>query len=395
MNISFKKSKYYLRSIAINGINSFIDLMDICLHSKRLKQTLSEFNGNKTICFVSDKYMPRIEKLAFGLIQNDYQVVFLCRDAKFFDQGFSLIITYKSSFKVLWLTKQFNPLIYHIFANWNYNTAYSLIKNSSKSNITVFDDYDVLAGMVFKKYTDLKYPDQVKKEKYCLENANGLCCRSIESQFAKRYLGYKYKGKRIFFPEYPWTYSPNEKKSLQKPKTIVYVGGYNSSIKIIAEALDKIGWSIDIFPARILKKDASVYPKNVHIQKSLSHKDLIEALKRYSIAIQFPGMIISGMKKTYTSHKFYYSAAGKIFDYMEAGLHVIMTDGIHQKWILKRYGYAIDVDENNPIENIVEKLTDVNEKELVDSRTNITHLTVNSQTKRLVKFYGNLIQHRI
>ena len=38
----------------------------------------------------------------------------------------------------------------------------------------VFDDYDVMAGMVKENFVRKRYPDNLELERFCLENADGL-----------------------------------------------------------------------------------------------------------------------------------------------------------------------------------------------------------------------------
>jgi hypothetical protein len=384
--------KYYIRTSILNCINYSIDFISIIINYKTVKRYSKNIDRDKTIGLIADKFMSRIDKIAYGLTANGYNIVLICKNPDHFDKTFSAIFTYRSNYKVLWLAKHFNLSIYHTFSNWNYDVSYYVVKHRRQLHSIVFDDYDVMAGMVYDTYANTRYPGHLKKEKYCLENADGLCCRSIETQYAKRELHYRYKGKRIYFPEYPWKARPADSANIQKKeKTIIYVGGYNSMVRSIAIRLQKIGWSLDIYPAHLIKKNKYDFPDNVSIFKSINPRELAQALQPYKIAIQFPGNIISENMPRYTPHKFYYSAAGKIFDYLEAGTKVLISDSIHQKWILKRYGAAIDVDENNAMDDIIKKLSAYNDNETVDSpQIKIDHLTITEQTKRLIEFYKKL-----
>jgi hypothetical protein len=393
MDGRFKIVKYYVRISLLNFINYSVDIISIIINYKAVKRYAKNIDRDKTIGLISDKFMSRIDKIAHGLAGNGYHIVLICKNPEHFDKTFSTIFTYRSNFKALWLAKQFNVSVYHTFSNWNYGVSYYVIKHRSQlQSSIVFDDYDVMAGMVYEAYANTRYPGHLKKEKYCLEHADGLCCRSLETQYAKRALHYRYKGKRIFFPEYPWKSQPVDGRNAQKKeKTIIYVGGYNSMVRSIAVELQKIGWSLDIYPAHLIKKNKYDFPDNVHVFKSVNPRELAQALQPYEIAIQFPGTIISENMPRYTPHKFYYSAAGKIFDYLEAGTKVLISDSIHQKWILKRYGAAIDIDENDAIGDIIKKLSAYHENATGASpQLNIDHLTIIKQTKRLIKFYKTL-----
>ena len=155
------------------------------------------------------------------------------RNEKGLNQNFFKInFKYNGLLKALWLSRKFNPLVYHVFSSWNFDIAYGLIKK--KIGKVIFDDYDVMAGMVFKDFAAEHYPGQIKKEKYCLEHANGICCRSLETQYAKRKLKYNIRCPRIFFPEYVWGRYSELKKDVSKMNTLVFAGSVNNKIKMVA-----------------------------------------------------------------------------------------------------------------------------------------------------------------
>lgn len=390
------KIRFFIRKIIFYCVSYIFDLSSIFFSYRKIKNFSKNFDQKKTIIFISDRYLARVDKIAYGLTLAGFNVILFCKSNKYFSQVYSKIFTYKSSFKALWLSKQFKPLVYHVFSNWEYDTAYKIIKNKQHTSKIVFDDYDVMSGMVYEEYLNRRYPDQLKKEKFCLENADGLCCRSLETQYPKRVFNYHYKGTRIFFAEYPWSYHQRAISSLpKKGKTIIYLGNFNNTIKTIALLLKDIGWSIDVYPAHLSGLNIQGFPENIKIFKSVNPKDLANVLLQYDFAIQLPANIINQNQKRYTKNKFYYSAAGKIFDYLEGNLIVIISDSIHQKWILKRYGRIVDVDENNPFDDMVKKLNDFNFNKIKEQNNfiNPENLTIEKQISRLLKFYHNLSQN--
>jgi hypothetical protein len=298
------------------------------------------------------------------------------------------VIIVKSIYKVLWIAKRINPLIFHVFSSWDFDFAYSLIKNNRKINSKiVFDDYDLFAGMVREEYLKNKYFGQLRKEKYCLENADGLCCRSLETQYTKKYLNYYYKGKRIFFPEYLWDDPIKKKSFLPERNLLIYIGNISNSIAKLAELIKKINWDFVIYSH--LKSRIEIL--NVH--KPLNPKDLIRAISKYEYAIQLPACLLDENKKINTDAKYYYSTAGKIFDYMEAGLKVLISDEEHQRWILKRYNAAIEIEKENPLDDIIKKLSTfaLERNNAMNSvNADVSQLTIKKQIGRLEKFYLSL-----
>src|SRR5204863_17563 len=84
--------------------------------------------------------------------------------------------------------------------------AYSLSLNLDflKPWKMVFDNTDQLAGMVRPGYLRANFPWQLGLERFCLENAQGLRCRDLGPAYARRHLGYRFRGKTLYFPDYAW-----------------------------------------------------------------------------------------------------------------------------------------------------------------------------------------------
>ena len=381
----------FFRMFIYHFFNTVIDIFSILINFKDLINICSKIDKN-TIVFISDKFVPRNQKIIYGISTlKKYKIILIFRKNNLFsniDKEYITDIIYiKSSYKALWILKRINPFIIHIFSNWNFDIAYTLIKNKSKIQCKiVFDDYDVFAGMLNDDFYNKKMPGQLQKEKFCLENADSLCCRSLETQYAKKYFGYKYKGKRIFFPEYMWEANLQKPKDIDKINVIVYSGNYNNLSYKIANILKDINWELDIYPANSINYQNAL-PENLNLFKKLSHKELIITLSKYAFAIQMPPEIaeVNGL---YTLNKRKYAMSGKIFDYIEANLKVLISGYELLIFILRRYGFCILLDEINPVKNINEKIKDL---QFQESRTknNLEKITIYSNIYRLIKFYQN------
>lgn len=385
--VKWKWIRYYI--LKIN--NLFFDFFDILSNEKEFKKEIS-YLSRPVVVFVVHKYIPRVQKLAFALsFTGEYSVVlfssFPIKNEN--KKQFPITFIVKSSLKTRWLIKKINPFIIHALSNWNFDLAYYIIKNKHKfSAKVVFDDYDVFAGMLQEKQINLYFPTQIKKEKYCLENTDGHCCRSLETQYVKRIFRYKISKRRIFFPEYMWDFTPvNANK---KENILVYVGNFNNGILKIAEALQKINWKLEIFSAYNVIDPKIKAIENLTVHKPLKPDELIDVIKQYPVAIQFPGCILDKNNTVYTKVKYKYAASGKIFDYLQAGLNVLISDEEFQLWILKRYGAAIPVAEKDAINDIIRNLT-IFDASLRKSVVNYKHLTLKEQSPRLLNFYKNLV----
>lgn len=182
---------------------------------------LKKKKDNNTILLITDSIKPRVAKIGFALIKKNYKVI-LClnkenkEEIKRIDQlFFSNIIYFKNKTDLYRKILLFSPLVYHIFteasvAEW---AEYLICKKDVLGKI-VYDQYDIYRGFVSNNLDE-----KAKREKFCLENADGLCCRMFETQYLKKNFNYKFKGKRILFLDYCWnTYkftSPQKRENIR------------------------------------------------------------------------------------------------------------------------------------------------------------------------------------
>jgi hypothetical protein len=380
-----------LRYTVLMVIHQMIDFKDIIFATD--KTIFSPENITKPlIVFITDRYLPRTEKIAFALQSLDkYHLVLITRyPAKMISGSYyQQVFTVKSPVKTLWIIRKIHPFLIHVFSSWNFDQAHYILKHRKEFKAKViFDDYDVFAGMLKGQHTAILFPGQRIKEKYCFENADGHCCRSLESQYAKRLLKYNINRKRIFFPEYMWNEA--DKSASVKSKTLVYIGNFNKGVIHLARELKTIGWHIEIYSSHFITDIPDSIPENLIVKAPVPPEKLIGLLRSYPVSIQLPGSILDSTNTVYTAQKYLYAASGKIFDYLEAGLFVLISDEIFQKWLLKRYGAAIEIDEKNGLEDIVRKLSNF-EPSFKKKEIQYNHLTLKNQVKRLDKFYETLI----
>ena len=352
----------------------------------------------RQLVFVSDLPRSREAKLAYGLQQAGWQVVLLNRNAPTFDANKYCVEVqqYQSPWEALTLAARYTPVAYHVFSCWNFDVATTLIRH--KPGKIVFDDYDVMAGMVKEDFARKHYPGQLELERFCLENADGLCCRSLETQHAKRRLGYRFKGSRLFFPDYMW--SDATSANSEKPWTgrcnraVVYCGNMPSSNRLsyigqIAQRLAIAGWDLHLYPSydrfQVPEKGASDQPSNLHIHSRQDCRVLIDKLSQYAVGLQIPNKLAN--RGAYTDVKRTYSMTGKMFDYLDAGLPVLIADQRLQAWILRRYNVAIELNEEEPLDSLSSlEPTDIESAQCrVDAVRG--HLAIGVQIPRLIRFY--------
>ncbi|QLQ08357.1 MAG: hypothetical protein HZY76_21790 [Anaerolineae bacterium] len=85
-------------------------------------------------------------------------------------------------------------------------------------------------------------------------------------------------------------------------------------------------------------------PTPIFISTALPYAGLMAALPTYDFAMHIFGPGIDTQTGQNSPDKLRYSSANKLFDYIEAGLPVIMHSGFHQRGLVRHYGRAIVID---------------------------------------------------
>ena len=316
----------------------------------------------KQVVFVADWPRSREARLAYGLKKAGWDVILLYKNQPTFDPAgyFSRIHQYKDPVDALSLATSYTPVVYHVFSNWDFTSALAFI--IYKPGKIVFDDYDVFAGMLKKDKLNEQDLIKLDMERLCLENADGLCCRSLETQYAKRKLGYSYRGKRIFFPEYCWNLNNhNNGKSDINSFVIANVGNLyidkhrhlddpNNYHLYLALIFAKNNIASYLFKTHLNYRDVSfvnnVTGNNPLIKISqVSYEKLMDELYHFCDAglICAPPDITASEHELYSQNKRNYAIGNKAFDYIDAGLTVIMdTENKFLFWFIKRYHKVID-----------------------------------------------------
>jgi hypothetical protein len=80
-----------------------------------------------------------------------------------------------------------------------------------------------------------------------------------------------------------------------------------------------------------------------HIYPTLPYAELMCELPKYDAALHVLGAGINTMLGSATSAKINCSSANKLFDYIEAGLPVIIHEGRHQRGVVRHYGVSVEV----------------------------------------------------
>lgn len=372
---------------------------------------------HRLVVFVSDYPRSREAKLAYGLKNIGWNVVLLHRQKPSFDAYlyFDEVRQYSKPWEALALCTCYSPVAYHIFSNWNYDVAELLIRN--KPGKVVLDIYDVLSVFDPVWLKNLKWVNKnaVEQEIYCLQHAGGVCCRSPETQYLKRDLHISISPRRILFLDYCWNeleISPAE-HSLDALH-VVFCGNIN------IEKLDDDEWGTFLWVGRALAQRGihfHLYPafKNPHglafedayseyidlqhetdglfqLHEPVPIETLLREMSLYDVGlIAFtPFMpsrdrLIGGQ----TVGKYRYAVGNKLFDYLDAGLPVMINYTEFMTRIVKHYGCYID-----PYYFLYEHSAELPTLEMERLKQQVLRaramLDVKKHVPRLAEFYMNL-----
>lgn len=308
---------------------------------------------DKLVVFIIESMKPRINKIAYGLRKNGYHVVLIYNSRNGVPEKedmryYSKLCGFDSLFNGLIAALRFKPLVYHIFTEaGSSETADFLIRNKARIGKMVFDEYDVYHGLARRRNNRLRL-----REKYCLENADGLCCRSLETQYLKKQFQYKYKGRRILFFDYCWNNIPlpERKRKEESEELLIVYGGRVippdspdilgrtewEVVKQLVDSLEGTNTKFILIPvfhrplseyqeifdyagsnSRLCIKDTMKFRELIHYESRCDYGiDSLECQERYDEYLEYR------QETDYLSKARYY-ATNKYFDYLDAGIPII------------------------------------------------------------------------
>lgn len=253
--------------------------------------------------------------------------------------------------------------------------------------------------------------EELPAERFVFEHADALISESLEVANAFRLYGLKKQHPRHYFANYceeKVTKSEYEKIN-DGHLHLVYVGSIRGSqddpkehgniqMHWLIRALNDQGIHFHVYPnpnmARVVYEEYYALDKELpcfHMHESLDPKDLAKEIEQYHF-----GVIPFFNEDTNRSPmKRYYSTSLKIFNYVESGLPIIISNDMgHQRWILQRYGMAIGVDKQDfyQLEKVVQlKNYDQALDRLIQQRQ---HLLIERQIHRVVEIYLKILSTR-
>jgi hypothetical protein len=324
----------------------------------------------KLVVFVSESAGSRLCKIGCGLRGLGWRVVLIHRRdlppnaGRYFDET----RRYATPAEALLLATEYRPVAYHVFANWNFNAAARLIRH--RPGRIVFDDYDVLVGTL-RPNIARGYLREIRLERFCLENADGHCCRDLEMQCAKR-AGYRLRGRRLLITDCCWGDAPGARPPRAEPVDgfhVVNCGNvmvatereysvHRKELIALAARLRVQGLSAASLHFHVYSTSGiwSRAPRSasldeatatwLHLHEPVAPDELQAVLMRYDAGLYHVG--IGDDPPTYNRWKFVYTSGNRVFDYLDAELPVIIHGSTFMEFLVRRAGADIRV-ESSPL----------------------------------------------
>ena len=398
------------------------DKRNLCTEAKAAVDMLSADRpvNDRQVVLVCDQPRGREAKIACALRHGGVEVVLLQGRQATVDvsQYFDGVHRFGSVWEALRIACDYAPLAYHVCVNSDYRLAETFIRH--RPGVVVVDSYDLIDGMYTESFLQLNpdFADEATRERFCLAQADGLCCRSREIEVLDEMPD---------FPRRPWVTfldgcwnngnSITVDRGRRTIEHIVYVGkihregqrpnpfaslGCNLALAraIIGQDLhlhvyptaEQVGGDFDAgFGEWPMLAESSPY---FHLHTPLAADTLVDSLAEYDAALEvLPEWVVpSGVPWSVTTAKLRTCSANKVFDYIDAGLPLIhnMPEGSLIAELIDRHGLGIDVTDW-AAETWGERLRTVNLEAL---RTRVARARerydVRHQARDLTDFYQRL-----
>jgi hypothetical protein len=319
------------------------------------------------IAFVSNKITARELKVAHAARLCGNRVTLITRQA---NSGaglaghFDECLIADNPWRMLLLIDELRPDVIHTFVHEDNLWMRPVLLYAAAP--LVYDPYDCLQAMLRPDYQYSRW--QLTAERRWFSEADHICARSLEPRYLRRHQDYRMPS-TTYFPEYCWQVPSHRKpRHLQEDTelNIVYCGGIWPEDRYSAASA---GYAQYIEIGRVLAKQhihLHLYPspppagvthesffsaylheqaRNLffHIYPTLPYEELMRELPRYDAALHILGARINTELGSATPAKKDCSSANKLFDYIEAGLPVIIHEGRHQRGVVRHYGVSIEV----------------------------------------------------
>lgn len=352
----------WLREIAEWYIDSVQDYtLDVEKEIQRINRFRSKVEKKKVVFVVGD-LTPRTVKIAKALKGMGYQLEIYAYPnaylrASCFDELMQLQIIFiqcKTMLELLHCLIVAQSEVIHIFTH-SECSYYDRIVIQLKGILPpmVYDEYDITGAF----YTNASQ-QVVDDEKYCLENADGICNRGFEIEYLKQGCNYCISAPNIQFSDYCNEIQYNKAERLSE-LSFCYVGGIVSqreypdffeNFKNFAKMCKVNNCHFHIYPVvfdeqrHVEYRELEKQNEYFHLHMPVPFGKLALEIAQYDYGI-FPisKKALNGAGYVYNTHeKLIYGFTNKYFDYLDAGLPIIAATSLRQVQFFKERNVILD-----------------------------------------------------
>ena len=408
LKIIFNKVKW----LAFHKVTSLFDFV-FYQFSFSAKENNSIKTESKKIIFVGEFLPPRIPRMAKWIKrQGNFETVLVCHHRgfvqKFSDASFNNTILFRNEWHLKRILKKItNIYIVHGFAPKSF---YCNIARTATKAPYIHDMQDVYATYYGLNPALNWLKKELPHERECLEKADGVIAHCLEANVAYRKFKIEKKPPTLFFPLYCDDDFFQEKKSNFDTDNIhlVYAGGVagshrnpkqygNIQFHQLIKTLTEQGLHFHIYPSPSnTRADYEEYEEIAkhnsmfHFHTSVSQQQLAVELSKYDFGIHLG--FVNDSEHAQSSDKYKYCTTLKLFNFIEAGLPVIISDNlIYQSWILERYSAGVTINRKELLHlknKLLEVDCEIRRKKLFDNRNKIS---LQKNIGRLISFYEQTI----
>ena len=314
------------------------------------------------IVFVGDGMVPRISRMAKWIKRDGRFFTVLITNKigyveKFSNREWDGVFLFRNQYHLMRILKQIKGVyLYHGFAPKSFYPDF--VRQFVKEPFLI-DMQDVYACYYGLNPGTRWIKAELPHEKNCLQLSDGLIGHSLEPNVALRKYG-KTKPPSLFFPLYCDNdcFRGNEKRPDAENIHFVYAGGvagshrdknHYGSIQFheLIKILDNQHIHFHIYPSPSnFKADYEEYvqiaqiSEYFHFHAPVSQEALTAELSKYHFGL----LPFFSMHSKQSKDKYKYATSLKLFNYIEAGIPVLVSeDLIYQSWIVRRYHAGISI----------------------------------------------------
>jgi hypothetical protein len=392
------------------GFEKLSGVWDFLLYSLGIAVTKARIGTSeaRTIIYVGEFLPPRTARMAKWMKRTgSYRTVLVCSRhgyvSAFTNNSFDHTFLFRNAWHLRRILRSLPDVwLMHSFAPKSYFP--DIARETLPETPFIHDMQDVYATYYGISPALRWLQRELPHEKNCLAYADGVVAHCLEANVGFRRYGITEKPPTLFFPLYcdDDCFVDSAKKISDTEIHIAYAGGVagshrdpkhygNIQFHRLIETLTAQGLHFHIYPSPSnIRADYEEYEAldrtnpRFHFHQSVNQEALAGELSQYHFGILPFFKELSEQSPT----KLKYATTLKLFNYLEAGLPVIVSGDLgFQSWLVKRYDFGVTITLSN-IDSLRAKLDAVPSSHFLVRVSEVRQtLALSRHIDRLERFY--------